>query len=186
MSASATSATSTPPSSIWDRITTWASENKPVAYTIAGTVVVITGAGVVYYLSESRRKRPVLPTDRKKSKKERRNEKKKAEEERKGGISLKDEEAGSNSILSADRVETDTLSAPVTSTSKAPIVEVEEELPQIDESNVDSFSQEVRIMHCLQADHFRLLTKIRTERHMRTSLRWPEIKPTDQKITTKQ
>src|SRR5271154_1171578 len=116
MSASATSSTTTPPSSIWDRITTWASENKPVAYTIAGTVVVITGAGVVYYLSESRRKKLVAPTDKKKSKKERRNEKKKAEEERKGGISLKDEEAGSNSILSAVRVETDTLSAPVIST----------------------------------------------------------------------
>lgn len=39
------------PSSTWDRITSWASENKAVVYTIAGVAVVITGAGAVYYLN---------------------------------------------------------------------------------------------------------------------------------------
>jgi import receptor subunit TOM70 len=38
-------------SSTWDRITSWASENKAVVYTIAGVAVVITGAGAVYYLN---------------------------------------------------------------------------------------------------------------------------------------
>jgi mitochondrial import receptor subunit TOM70 len=81
-------------SSVWDRITTWASEHKAVVYTIAGTAVVITGAGVVYYFSDSRRDKPTLSTEKKKSKKERRNEKKKAEEQSKSGITLRDEEAG--------------------------------------------------------------------------------------------
>lgn len=38
-------------SSVWDRISTWASENKTVVYTIAGVAVVFTGAGVFYYLN---------------------------------------------------------------------------------------------------------------------------------------
>ena len=37
-------------SSIWDRVSNWVSENKAVVYTIAGVSVVITTAGVVYYL----------------------------------------------------------------------------------------------------------------------------------------
>ena len=44
---------SAPPSSVWDRISTWASEHKAVVYTIAGVAVVVTGAGVAYYLTES-------------------------------------------------------------------------------------------------------------------------------------
>lgn len=40
-------------SSVWDRITTWASDNKAVVYTVAGVAVVVTGAGVAYYLTES-------------------------------------------------------------------------------------------------------------------------------------
>lgn len=46
-------ASSTPPNSVWDRISTWASENKAVVYTIAGVAVVVTGAGVAYYLTDS-------------------------------------------------------------------------------------------------------------------------------------
>jgi hypothetical protein len=43
---------------VWDRITTWASEHKAVVYTVAGVAVVVTGAGVVYYLQNSVRARP--------------------------------------------------------------------------------------------------------------------------------
>lgn len=35
---------------VWDRLTTWASDNKAVVYTVAGVAVVVTGAGVAYYL----------------------------------------------------------------------------------------------------------------------------------------
>lgn len=38
-------------SSVWDRLTNWASENKALVYTIAGVAVVVSGAGVVYYLN---------------------------------------------------------------------------------------------------------------------------------------
>lgn len=38
-------------SGVWDRLSSWVSENKAVVYTIAGVAVVVTGAGVVYYLN---------------------------------------------------------------------------------------------------------------------------------------
>lgn len=33
---------------LWDRISTWASENKAAVYTIAGVSVLVTGAGIYY------------------------------------------------------------------------------------------------------------------------------------------
>lgn len=80
-------------SSVWDRISTWASENKALVYTIAGVAVVVTSAGVVYYLSESKGQgQASAPSgEKRKSKKERRKEKKKAEEEKKAEKSTADE-----------------------------------------------------------------------------------------------
>jgi mitochondrial import receptor subunit TOM70 len=43
-------------SSLWDRISTWASENKVIVYTVAGVAIVVTGAGVAYYLTDSVRR----------------------------------------------------------------------------------------------------------------------------------
>lgn len=142
--AAATGAPST--SSLWDRITTWASENKAIVYTIAGTAVVITGAGVVYYLSDSRQGKSTTSTEKKKSKKERRNEKKKAEEESKSGITLKDEEAGMDRPDRSHAQPTDTLIA-VPPPPKAPTVEPEEELPPIDETTIDGYSQDVSMLN---------------------------------------
>jgi import receptor subunit TOM70 len=79
---------------LWDRMSNWVSENKAVAYTIAGTVVVITSAGAIYYFSGQNRGASSAPTEKRKSKKERRKEKKAAEEAQKSEISLKDAEAG--------------------------------------------------------------------------------------------
>lgn len=67
-------------SSVWDRVSNWVSENKAAVYTIAGVAVVVTGAGVVYYLSDSSKPAPPV---HKKSKTQRRKEKKAAEEEKK-------------------------------------------------------------------------------------------------------
>lgn len=39
--------------SVWDRISSWVSENKAVVYTIAGVAVVVTTAGAVYYIRNS-------------------------------------------------------------------------------------------------------------------------------------
>lgn len=85
--------------SLWDRVSTWVSENKAVAYTIAGTVVVITGAGAVYYFSNNKFTDSSASTEKRKSKKERRKEKKEKEEaaaQEKAGIKLKDEESGTS------------------------------------------------------------------------------------------
>lgn len=84
---------------LWDRVSTWVSENKAVAYTIAGTVVVITSAGAIYYFSGQKSPSSSTSTEKRKSKKERRKEKKAAEEAQKAGISLKDEEAGESRYL---------------------------------------------------------------------------------------
>ena len=66
---------------LWDRITTWASENKAVVYTIAGVAVVVSGAGVIYYLSDTRKSEKHEAADEKKRavKKERRKAKKEKE-----------------------------------------------------------------------------------------------------------
>lgn len=63
---------------LWDRLSIWASENKAVVYTIAGVAAVVSGAGVVYYLSDSRRgsEECVAEEKKKASKKERRKAKK--------------------------------------------------------------------------------------------------------------
>lgn len=78
-----TSSISSQPSSLplWDRLSTWVSENKAVVYTIAGVAVVISGAGVIYYLSDSRNDSRDEGTDGNKraSKKERRRAKKERE-----------------------------------------------------------------------------------------------------------
>lgn len=81
-------------SSVWDRISTWASENKALVYTVAGVAVVVTSAGVVYYLSTESKDQGQAPApsgEKRKSKKERRKEKKRAEEEKKAEKSAADE-----------------------------------------------------------------------------------------------
>jgi import receptor subunit TOM70 len=72
-------------SSVWERFSKWASENKALVYTIAGIAVVVTSAGVVYYLSDASHpaEGATVSTEKRKSKKERRKEKKKAEDEKK-------------------------------------------------------------------------------------------------------
>lgn len=68
---------------LWDRLSTWASENKTVVYTIAGIAVVVTGAGVVYYSTDSRTASRDTSSDEKKrlSKKERKKAKKDKDKE---------------------------------------------------------------------------------------------------------
>ncbi len=68
---------------LWDRLSTWASENKTIVYTIAGIAVVVTGAGVVYYTKDSRTDSRESSSDEKKraSKKERRKAKKEKDKE---------------------------------------------------------------------------------------------------------
>ncbi|KAI1081147.1 import receptor [Whalleya microplaca] len=110
--------------SVWDRFTNWASENKALVYTIAGVAVVVTGAGVVYYLNGDAK--PKAAAQPKLSKKERR---KRKEAERQA-------EAGKSSPPSAEQ-------------PKAPTVEPAEELPEIDEDIVATLTNEQRQEYAL-------------------------------------
>ncbi|RYP64950.1 hypothetical protein DL771_008519 [Monosporascus sp. 5C6A] len=109
--------------SVWDRITNWASENKTIVYTIAGVAVVFTGAGVVYYLNSDS-----ASAQSKLSKKERRKRKE------------------------ADRqAEAQRAAAPSPdSKQKAAAVESVDELPEIDENTVTTFTEEQRKEYSLK------------------------------------
>ncbi|KAL3452907.1 hypothetical protein BJX65DRAFT_265106 [Aspergillus insuetus] len=110
--------------SVWDRISKWVSENKALVYTIAGVAVVVTSAGVVYYLSDSGRpgqSGATPPTEKKKSKNQRRKEKKKAEEEKKAKASPAQDEQ----------------------TAKKP-EEPSDEIPDVDEATVGQLDDETR------------------------------------------
>ncbi|KAI0433547.1 mitochondrial import receptor subunit tom-70 [Xylaria sp. FL1042] len=108
-------------SSVWDRFTNWASENKALVYTIAGVAVVVTGAGVVYYLNgdANSNKGPAQP---RLSKKERR---KKKEAERQADASAKSAAAPQEK-------------------AKPATVESADELPDIDETTVTALTAEQR------------------------------------------
>ncbi|KAF6844888.1 mitochondrial import receptor subunit tom-70 [Colletotrichum musicola] len=108
-------------SGLWDRITSWASENKTVVYTAAGVAVVATGAGLVYFLNSDAKK----DSTPKLSKKERR---KRKEAERKAAEAEKSAPAET--------------AAPTQ--TKAATVESADELPEIDETTVQSFTAEQR------------------------------------------
>ncbi|KAI0473083.1 mitochondrial precursor protein [Xylariaceae sp. FL0804] len=108
-------------SSVWDRFTNWASENKALVYTVAGVAVVVTGAGVVYYLNAD--SKPDAPAQPRPSKKERR--KKKAEERL--------AEATESSTATANE-------KPKPATVETP----QEEIPLIDEDTVEQYTPEQR------------------------------------------
>ncbi|KAI6709599.1 hypothetical protein PZA11_003859 [Diplocarpon coronariae] len=111
--------TASPNSSVWDRISTWAAENKAIVYTIAGVAVVVSGAGVAYYLTDSKpnsvgRDSPKKPKKEKRRKKE---EEKKTADLEKGATETK---------------------------PKAPTVESVDELPKVDEATVGDLSENER------------------------------------------
>ncbi|RYP30453.1 hypothetical protein DL767_006264 [Monosporascus sp. MG133] len=112
--------------SVWDRITNWASENKAIVYTIAGVAVVFTGAGVVYYLnSDSTLKASAEPRLSKKERRKRKDAERQAEAQRAAAPSPD-------------------------SKQKAATVESVDELPEIDENTVTTFTDEQRKEYSLK------------------------------------
>ncbi|KAL9030892.1 MAG: hypothetical protein Q9196_001035 [Gyalolechia fulgens] len=118
---------------LWDRLSAWASENKAVVYTIAGIAVVITGAGAVYYRSDSRTGTQESSTDidakKRASKKERRKAKKEKEKER--------EQAPPDTT--AVQEQEPRRSAPTVESDPA------EDLPHVDPTTVESLSGQDRL-----------------------------------------
>ncbi|KAH7326180.1 hypothetical protein B0I35DRAFT_347286 [Stachybotrys elegans] len=103
-------------SGVWDRVSSWVSENKAVVYTIAGVAVVVTGAGVVYYLNSD----SASDSSPKLSKKERRKRKE------------------------AERKSAETPAAPSAAKPKEASVQSEAELPEVDEESVASLTAQQR------------------------------------------
>ncbi|SLM33579.1 mitochondrial import receptor subunit tom-70 [Lasallia pustulata] len=114
-------------SSVWDRLSTWVSENKALVYTIASVAVVVTGAGVVYYVSDSR-KNPqggAEAEEKKRASKKERRKAKKAETE-KPTVSKSSEEPESKKNTAT--VQSDPS----------------DDLPQVDEAIVEALSEQER------------------------------------------
>ncbi len=92
-----------PSQSMWDRVSTWVSENKAVVYTVGAVAVVVTGAGVVYYLSQPNRDlngqdgSGTATDEKRKSKKERRKAKRQGDEARNEDTTTHDVAARSSS-----------------------------------------------------------------------------------------
>jgi import receptor subunit TOM70 len=127
-------------SSVWDRVSKWVSENKALVYTIAGVAVVVTSAGVVYYLSDSGRTGQAAPSaDKKKSKNQKRKEKKKADEEKKAKTpSAEDGMSAPCASLIASQSQADAVTEKPAKKAEEP-----EELPEVDEATVGELSEDV-------------------------------------------
>ncbi|KAK5663053.1 hypothetical protein OQA88_6469 [Cercophora sp. LCS_1] len=108
-------------SSLWDRISTWVSENKAVVYTIAGVAVVVTGAGAVYYIRSSSESKDTEPRPSKKERRKRKQVEKEAEAEK----------------AAAER---ETAAASTPAQGQTAKVESADDLPEIDETTVERLS----------------------------------------------
>ena len=67
-------------SSLWDRLSNWASENKGVVYTIAGITLVVGAGGAVYYFSNADSRTDESATESSANKRKRQRERKRAKE----------------------------------------------------------------------------------------------------------
>ncbi|KAK6359060.1 TOM (translocase of outer membrane) complex component [Orbilia brochopaga] len=117
-------------SSIWTRITNWVADNKAVAYTVGAVVIVVTSAGAIYYFNSQKGdiKRvgdlPVSDATGERADGSMRKKKKK-----KGKTAKKDDAQAATAALAQP---------------PPPTIEVEQELPEVTEENVESFSAEER------------------------------------------
>lgn len=109
-------------SSVWDRISNWASENKGVVYTVAGLTLVVSAGGVIYYLSDDKKDRASPPSSSKRKKR--------------GGKKAKDRAEKEAAKETEQEAKVEPKKASV-----APAAE--DELPQVDESTVGSLSEDV-------------------------------------------
>jgi import receptor subunit TOM70 len=113
--------------SLWDRISSWASENKGVVYTIAGITLVVGAGGAVYYFSSDSRQNNTAASNKRKKQRDR----KRAKERADNGPAKDNEKAASAS---------ESKKTTVTAAD-------EQELPDVDESSVGALSDEVSAIY---------------------------------------
>lgn len=118
--------------SLWERVSTWVSENKAVVYTIAGVAVVVTTAGAVYYIRNSSENQQSKDESPRPSKKERRKRKQAEKESEKPGAT-----------------EAETAAAP-SSTPAVAKAESVDGLPDVDETSVLQLSDQQRKEYALK------------------------------------
>ncbi|EAT86558.2 hypothetical protein SNOG_05494 [Parastagonospora nodorum SN15] len=111
-------------SSLWDRLSTWAAENKGVVYTIAGVTLVVGAGGAIYYMSsDSNQDQSATAGSKRKKNREQKRAKKRDEKSK-----AAPEEAQAPSSEKKASVEAST----------------ENELPDVDENSVAALSDEER------------------------------------------
>ncbi|KAH3971994.1 hypothetical protein HBI70_193400 [Parastagonospora nodorum] len=111
-------------SSLWDRLSTWAAENKGVVYTIAGVTLVVGAGGAIYYMSsDSNQDQSATAGSKRKKNREQKRAKKRDEKSK-----AAPEEAQAPSSEKKASVEAST----------------ENELPDVDENSVAALSEEER------------------------------------------
>jgi import receptor subunit TOM70 len=101
LDASSFASSSSSSSSLWDRISTWASENKAVVYTIAGVTLVVTAAGI-YYVNSSQAAESEKATTPSSKKKTRKRKGKKSDVEASAGTEKSESKPQSASVISGD------------------------------------------------------------------------------------
>jgi import receptor subunit TOM70 len=111
-------------SSLWDRLSGWAADNKGVVYTIAGVTLVVGAGGAIYYLSSDSRQDASASASNKR-RKQRDRKRAKERDEKKGG--------------SADEA-----AAPASEPKKPSVAPEADgvELPDVDEASVVALSDE--------------------------------------------
>lgn len=117
-------------SSLWNRVSTWVSENKAVVYTIAGVAVVVTTAGAVYYIKNNSESNDSAPRPSKKERRKKKQAEREAEEKAKA----------SPQQSTTPEAEKATL-APQPQAAK---VESADDLPEVDETSVLALTEDDR------------------------------------------
>ncbi|EPS39423.1 hypothetical protein H072_6827 [Dactylellina haptotyla CBS 200.50] len=124
-------------SSLWSRLSSWAADNKAVAYTVGAVVVVVTGAGVVYYYNSQKgdvKKIGQVPVPDSPTERADGSVRKKKKKTKKG---KKDE-----GERSADGTPARAAAPP-----PAPTAELEDEIPEISEETITQFTAEERKLY---------------------------------------
>ncbi|KAL5117055.1 TOM (translocase of outer membrane) complex component [Pleosporales sp. CAS-2024a] len=111
--------------SLWDRLSTWAAENKGVVYTIAGATLVVGAGGAIYYLAADARQDAGAAAANKRKK----------QRDRKRAKERDDKSTPAPDDAKPPGPETNTASAEPTA---------EKELPHVDENSVAALSDEER------------------------------------------